>query len=154
MATMLETQAARSRDAARPTMAERGSTLVQTLLILPIFLMIVLGGYEIWRAYSVRESLRSGVYQATRYLSLNPEQEGWTWIVTNDFVIPELLNNNLVTEQIADQVVVGAVRPPLLECGLPFTVQASLPWQAVIPFIPEQDLTMQVQYQGVILCSY
>lgn len=152
MATVLEAQAARSRDASQPTMAERGSTLVQTLLILPIFLMIVLGGYEIWKAHSVRESLRSGVYQATRYLSLNADQEEWYPIARNDFVMPELLNNNLVTEEMANQVVVGAVRPPL-ECGASFVVQADLPWQAVIPFVPDQDLTMHVEYEGEVFCG-
>ena len=152
MPTLLRDQAVPAPDAPGPMTEKQGSTLVQTLVMLPLFLMIVLGGYEIWKAHSVRESLRSGVYQATRYLSLNPDEESWDAVVRNDFVVPELLNNNLVTQEIVDRVTVNAPTP-MLVCGANFTVRADLPWQAVIPFIPQQDLTMYVEYEGQVFCD-
>jgi hypothetical protein len=60
MATLLEIQRSRVREVFQLRTGEKGSSLVQSLLILPVFLMIVVGGYQVWRAVSIRESLRSG----------------------------------------------------------------------------------------------
>ncbi|MBI3943813.1 MAG: pilus assembly protein [Chloroflexi bacterium] len=49
---------------------QRGDTLIEFMLILPIVLMLVIGGFEIWRVINVKESLRSATYNAARYLSL------------------------------------------------------------------------------------
>jgi len=131
---------------------KRGSSFIQTMLILPIFLLIVLGGYEIWRVHSVKESLRSGTYQATRYLSINPNTSDWHGTARNDFIVPELLNNGLVGSEIASQVRVITYPPPL-ECGETFSVRAEVPWQAVIPFAAPQDLVIAAQYEGEVACA-
>lgn len=134
------------------TGAERGSSLVQTLLILPLFLLIVIGGYEIWRAQSTRESLRSGTYQATRYLSINPDESNWHGVVRDDFVLPELLNNTLLRPEIANQVIVSAP-PPILECGAPFRIRTELPWRTVIPLVAREDWMIRVEYEGEVVCA-
>jgi hypothetical protein len=130
---------------------ERGATLVQWMLVLPIFLMIVVGGYEIWRAQSVRESLRSGTYEATRYLSFNPNESNWIGVVRDDFVVPELINNNLVMPEMANEVIIIA-SPPALECGETFTIRTEMPWRAVIPFISQEDWMIRVQFEGEVIC--
>lgn len=134
------------------TTRERGSSFVQALLVLPVFLMIMVGGYEIWRAQSVRESMRSGTYQATRYLSINPDESNWQSVVRNDFVLPELLNNTLIRPEIARQVVVFAPAP-ILECGETFRIRSELPWRAVIPYVAREDWMMRVEYEGEVICA-
>ncbi len=131
---------------------ERGSSFVQTLLILPVLVLVVVGGYEIWKAQSIRESLRSGTYQATRYLSINPDESNWYGVVRDDFVLPELLNNSLLQPEVADQVTVSAP-PPILECGARFRIGAELPWRAVIPFVAREDWTIRVEYEGEVICA-
>ncbi|MSP13925.1 MAG: pilus assembly protein [Chloroflexi bacterium] len=49
---------------------QRGDTLIEFMLVLPIVLMLVIGGFAIWRVINVKESLRSATYNAARYLSL------------------------------------------------------------------------------------
>jgi hypothetical protein len=126
--------------------------MVQWLLVLPIFLIIVLGGYEVWKATSVRESLRSGTYQAARYLSINPDTGDWLGTIRDDFVVPELANNGLVGEEIAEDVSIFAPRPEL-ECGEPFIIRAELPWRAVIPFVARDDWVMVSQHRGQVVCA-
>jgi hypothetical protein len=133
--------------------SERGATMVQWMLILPIFLMIVLGGYEVWKAYSVRESLRSGTYQAARYLSINPDTGDWLGTVRDDFIVPELANNGLVGEEIAQQVIILAPRPEL-ECGTPFVITARLPWSVFVPFLDRDEWTIGAQHQGQVVCGF
>jgi hypothetical protein len=113
--------------------------------------MVVVGGFEIWKAHSVRESLRSGAYQATRYLSINPNTSDWLATARDDFIVPELLNNSLVRSEVANQVAVIA-RPPALQCGETFDVRAELPWRAIIPFVAPQNLMMVVEYEGEVVC--
>ncbi len=130
---------------------QRGSTLVQTLLILPIFLLIVIGGYEIWKARSVKESLRSGTYQAARYLSLNPDTADWIGTIRDDFVVPELANNGLVGEDVAREVTIIAPRPELV-CEEEFFIRAELPWQTFIPFLDQQDWVIAARHEGQVAC--
>jgi hypothetical protein len=132
--------------------SERGSSFLQALFILPIFIMIVVGGYEIWKVHSVKESLRSGTYQATRYLSINANTSDWYGAARNDFIVPELLNNGLVGSEVASQVRVIAFPPPLA-CGETFTVRAEVPWQAVIPFVALDELVIAAQYEGQVVCA-
>ena len=131
---------------------QEGSSFLQTLLLLPIFVMIVVGGYEIWKTHSVKESLRSGTYQATRYLSVNPNTSSWRLTARNDFIVPELLNNPLAGNEAATQVRVIA-RPPVLACGELFIVRSELPWQAIIPFAAPQNLAIVVEYEGEVACT-
>lgn len=128
----------------RLTEDKRGSILVQTLLLLPIFLLIVLGGHEVWKAISVKQSFHSGTYQATRYLCLNPVEESldpeeWKE-VAEDFIVPELANNGLVGEDLANRVRIYVTPPRKLDCDEPFTIRAELPWRAFIPYVPLMSL--------------
>ena len=51
---------------------KQGASLVTYVLILPIFLLLVLGAYEVWRLIAVKQSLYLGTYRAARYLAQNP----------------------------------------------------------------------------------
>lgn len=137
---------------------QEGATLVQSLLVFPVLVLVVLGGYQVWKAHSVRESLRSGTYQAARYLSINPNVGSWIGTVRDDFVVPELVNNTLLgrdvseRREVAEQVVIFAPHPDLL-CNQPFTIRAELPWRVVIPFVERDDWRLVSQYEGRIVCA-
>jgi len=44
--------------------------LIQFVLILPIFVLILYGSFELLKLASIRQSLEAGTYQAARYLSV------------------------------------------------------------------------------------
>jgi hypothetical protein len=79
----------------------RGSTTVQTLLFIAIFVVIVYMSFEIWKVVSIKQSLHAATYQAAKYIALNGLKWGispgaWSQQVW-PFLASELLNNPFVS---------------------------------------------------------
>lgn len=49
---------------------DRGDTIVQFVMVLPIFIILVFGSYEIWKLVHLKQTLEGATIQATRYLSI------------------------------------------------------------------------------------
>ena len=135
---------------------ERGAVLVQTLLILPILILAVFGGYTIWKVAFVKHSLHSGTYQATRYLCLNPVDppvpEDWKEVV-EEFVAREVGNNGLAdgASRPSATVIFFPSGPEL--CGLSFTVETEMNLQVGIPFLDlAMTLTLRDRHEGRVEC--
>jgi hypothetical protein len=132
---------------------ERGAVLAQVLLLLPILALLVFGGYTVWRVGSVKHSLHSGTYQATRYLCLNPVDppvpEIWEEVVM-EFVTREIENNGLADGVSRPQVKVTIVGSEL-ECGLQFIVDAWVSLWIDIPYL-SMPLTLQERHEGWVEC--
>lgn len=141
---------------------ERGAVLVQTLLILPILILAVFGGYTVWKVAFVKQSLHSGTYQATRYLCLNPVdrpvsgiwKEAWEEVV-EEFVKREVDNNGLADG--ASQSVSATVTffpPGAALCGLSFTVETEMDFQIGIPYpsMTLMTLTLRDRHEGQVEC--
>ena len=135
---------------------KRGAILVQAILFLPILILIVVGSFEVWKAISVKQSLHSGTYQATRYLSLNPvlslNSEDWVE-EAEKFVEPELKNNGFVSAGTAKKVSITVDTPDSLDCGKTFTIKTELSWKAVIPYLSRSDWKLVDQHEGFIVCE-
>ena len=58
---------------------ERGASTVTYALVLPLFILLVFGTFEIWRIVSIRQSMERGVYRAARYLSQHHLRYGDAW---------------------------------------------------------------------------
>lgn len=132
---------------------EWGAVLVQTLLILPILILIVFGGYTIWKVASVKHSLHSGTYQATRYLCLNPvdplDPGKWEEVV-DEIVAREVGNNGLAQGAFLLPAIV-TIHGNKLECDLSFTVETSMNLQIGIPYL-SMTLTLWDQHEGWVEC--
>ena len=134
---------------------ERGAVLVQALLILPVLILAVFGGYTVWKVASIKHSLHSGTYQATRYLCLNPVDPPvsgiWEEIVL-EFVERELGNNGLAHGVSRPQAIVTFPGPEgELGCGLRFTVDTWVSLQIDIPYL-SMPLTLQDRHEGWVEC--
>ncbi len=55
---------------------EAGAMSGFILFVLPVLLLAVLGFHALWEVVSMRQALRVGTYQAARYLSAEPVQNG------------------------------------------------------------------------------
>ncbi len=84
---------------------EHGDTIIQFVLVLPIFIILVLGSYEIWKLVHFKQTLEAATIQATRYLSiegpflLDEYPYGWqqrAWAI----VYQELENEPLLQEEL------------------------------------------------------
>ena len=133
---------------------ERGAVFAQTLLLLPILALVVFGGYNVWRVASVKHSLHSGTYQATRYLCLNPVDPPvpviWEEVV-REFVTREMDNNGLARGVSRPQAVV-TFQGNQLRCGLEFTVDTWLSLRIDIPYL-SMPLTLRDRHDGWVECG-
>jgi len=76
---------------------KKGSTTVQSLFFIAIFVVILYMAFEIWKVVSIKQSLQAATYQATKYIALN----GLYWGLSSGawaeqvwpFVAAELQNN-------------------------------------------------------------
>jgi len=90
----------------------RGSTeLIQFVLVLPVFVLILYGSFEIWKIVSVRQAMGAAAYQTARCRSIYNECRDVTSIQSPDVVIGgdnyrcewvllhELINNSFVDRE-------------------------------------------------------
>jgi len=131
----------------------KGTVVVQALLILPILILAVFGGYTIWKVASVKQSLHSGTYQATRYLCLNPVDSpvpgDWERVVV-EIVAREVRNNGLA-DGASEPVATVTLHGNRLECGLSFTVETWMNLQIGIPYL-SMSLTLHDRHEGWVEC--
>ena len=138
---------------------EWGAVLVQTLLLLPVLILIVFGGYTVWKVASVKHSLHSGTYQATRYLCLNPVDppvpEIWAEVV-EEIVAREVGNNGLARGASLRPIIVlfsDACSEGELDCGpsCTFTVEAQMDLPIDIPYL-SMSLALWDRHEGWVEC--
>lgn len=83
---------------------ERGNTIVQFVLVLPIFVILVYGSYEIWKLVHLKQTLEAATIQATRYLSMEGpylDQYPADWQARARFIVAnELTNEPLLKDEL------------------------------------------------------
>jgi hypothetical protein len=80
----------------------RGSTTIQSLLFIAIFVVILYLSFEVWKVLQIKQSLVGATYQAAKYISLN----GLYWGLSTGkwaeqvwpYVVAELQNSTYVPE--------------------------------------------------------
>jgi hypothetical protein len=139
---------------------KRGAILVQTVVILPILILVVFGGFEVWKVMSVKGALTSGTSEAARYLSFNHEGKN----EAERIIRKELSNNDLIgnTPLALNVRYYNASGGPIgdpagLSCEEEFSVEAEvrLPWDITIPGLsPISYLSITTERQaGKIWCT-
>lgn len=134
----------------------RGSVAVQAFLLLPIFVLVVFGGYEILRAMSVKQALHDGTYQAARYLALNPitNTRSGQWEEVAQALIEQELAAE-VGEQKARLVQVRVIPPRHIPpwCGDAFRVEAFFRWEFEVPFAQRFSIPLRERYEARVICG-
>jgi hypothetical protein len=156
---------------------QRGSTLIQFVLVLPLFLIMVFGSFAVWKVVSAKQSLVSGTYQVARYLSVegryldyypDPDYYPDDWEdVARIIIVRELENNSLLRPVPQPVISFGSPSPPQcpkqdaindpvphLENAL-FSVRAeiTLPWPVRIPFLDPETITLVEKRTSYIECE-
>jgi hypothetical protein len=141
---------------------KKGTILVQTVVMLPLLILVVIGGFEVWKVMSVRQSLTSGTLEAATYLSFNHGM-GDQNRAEEKIIHKELSNNDLIGDTPLDLDIryydasdSRIEDPTLLPCGVLFSVETELrlPWAVTIPGLSPMHLSITTERQvGQILCS-
>lgn len=130
-----------------------GQVAVEALLVVILFGLLIFGGIELSRGVAIRQALDSGTGAATRALSLDPAQWGFA---TN--LVQQSVNQNVmgtqppVTMQVYDTS--STPRSSAWLSGSPFgtgfIIEADVPFQADIPFLPDSAVTIRVRHWGIV----
>ena len=130
-----------------------GQVAVEALLVVILFGLLIFGGIELSRGVAIRQALDSGTGAATRALSLDPAQWGFA---TN--LVQQSVNQNVmgtqppVTMQVYDTG--NTLRSSAWLSGSPFgtgfVIEAVVPFQADIPFLPDSAVTIRVRHWGIV----
>jgi Flp pilus assembly protein TadG len=130
-----------------------GQAAVEALLAVMILGLLIFGGIELSQGVAVRQAMDSGAGAAARALSLDPAQ--WSF-ATN--LIQQSVNQNVMGASPAVTVSIYDTSNTLRSSawlsgssfGTGFIVEASVPFQANIPFLPASATTIRVRHWGIV----
>jgi hypothetical protein len=147
------------------SMDQRGATLVTYALVLPLLILLIFGGYAVWRIMVIRQTLSLGTYKAAWELSwqardLPLDEDEWLAIAA-PIVRTEVEGNHLIEPGFTLDVTVAL--PDTLACpsygqrpvdDILFTVKAnlSLPTPIRIPYFDPINLTLTEQHTSFVKC--
>lgn len=132
---------------------QQGQASVEALLVLMVLALVIFGGIELSQGIAIRQAVDSGSSAASRALSLDPSR--WTFAKT-------------LVQRTVDQNVMGGSAPVTLRVydtgntqhnaawlsgspfGTAFVVEASVPFQTDIPFLPASAITIRVRHWGIV----
>ncbi|HID87133.1 MAG TPA: hypothetical protein EYP55_07100 [Anaerolineae bacterium] len=135
------------------------------ILILPILILLIFGGFAMWRIMVIRQSLYLGTYQAARELSWRgrtlPLDEGVWQGIAYSIVRTEVEKNYLIESGSTLDVTVAL--PNTLACpaytsrpvdDVLFTVKATLtlPTPIRIPYLDPVNVTLTEQRTSFVEC--
>jgi hypothetical protein len=113
---------------ASPKHNKRGASTVTYAMVLPLFILLIFGTFEIWRVISIRQSMERGVYRAARLLSQR-RTPVWQDIARN-LALSELTENAWLMSTNASDLELITVPTlsdlVLLQSGDKFVVQVHL----------------------------
>jgi len=135
------------------------------MVLLPVFVILMFTLISLWRVTMVRRSLHTGVYEATRYLSLYPLESNNQILwedVARVIIQTELMNNPFVRANLDNPSQLESSRLDVridfpdqkIECksGILLTVAFRFPMATIDPF-PGPQFTLNEVREGEILCD-
>ena len=123
------------------------------LLVLMLLALLVFGGVELSRGVAVRQALDSGCGAAVRALSLDPGQWSFAGNLIQQSVQQDVMGAGpVVSVQVYDSA--NTPRSSAWLSGSPFgtvfILEASAPFQADIPFLPNSPMSIRVRHWGIV----
>lgn len=130
-----------------------GQVAVEALLVVMLFGLLIFSGIELSRGVAIRQALDSGTGAATRALSLDPAQWGFATDLVQQSVNQNVMGTQPpVTLQVYD--ISNSLRSSAWLSGSPFgtsfVIEAAVPFQAEIPFLPDSAVTIRVRHWGIV----
>lgn len=141
---------------------EKGTSALEIALLTPLLILIVVGGFEIWRLMMLRRALYIGAYQSARYLSNYvhaPSMPNWEreerakWFILEELKGTHLYTDQLLSDRVKVRVVFNPQRcvdiNPSFECGgHQVRVEATLRMPIRIPLLDYRS--PEILLRGVI----
>lgn len=129
----------------------KGQATLEMLLVLIVLVPLFFGGIELARAVSIRHSLDSGVFVATRAISLNPTDTAYAHTLVQD-----ALTNNIFSGGAIANINYGTITWDAASCaggkvlGCRFDITASADYTPWIPVVGGQKITITIRHHGIV----
>lgn len=127
---------------------QSGAVAVEFALVLPIFLVLVLGIFEMGRAFNIQISLSEAAREAARYAAIHQSDAGYSVAAAQAAGVAAAPSVNLAPGDIA---VASSGSTP---CNVTVTITYSTSWMtgfpALVPGIPSQ---LNTSGKGVMRCG-
>ena len=130
---------------------EKGAAAVEFALIVPIFLVLVLGIFEFGRGFNIQVSLSEAAREAARYAAIHYADEGYTDEDAQNAGIDAAPSVDLELEDVALTYDAGACSPGenvLVTVTFDTTYMTGLP--GLVPGIPTD---LSISARGVMRCG-
>lgn len=128
--------------------SEAGAVAVEFALILPIFLVLVLGICEFGRGFNIQVSLTEAAREAARYASIHQTDPGYSVTAAQDAGVAAAPSVGLSESNISVQSVGSD------PCNVVVTVAYSTPWMTGFPgLVPGMPSQLSLQGKGVMRCG-
>lgn len=143
----------------------RGGTAVQGMAMMPLIIVSTFVLFKMWEVVQVRESLHTGTYEATRYLSLYPPSDAdpYFW----DQIAGRMIEHELRSNPWVDpRVFIGDASNPVgltvttkfdgsdYDCRMKFEIAVELKHRLPnIAPLPGVTFTLNELRKGEILCK-
>lgn len=127
---------------------EHGAVAVEFALILPIFLMLVLGIFEFGRAFNIQVSLSEAAREAARYAAIHQSEATYSVGAAQAAGVAAAPSVDLAP---GDITVATTGSTP---CNVQVTVSYSTPWMTGLPgLVPGMPADLDVSGKGVMRCG-
>jgi hypothetical protein len=90
---------------------EHGDAIAEFVLILPLFVILLVGSYQVWKLVHLKQTLEGATIEATRYLSVEGPYiqrewpQGWQWRA-EQIVRQELTNEPIFQDDLPSMTLV------------------------------------------------
>ncbi|UXM90535.1 TadE/TadG family type IV pilus assembly protein [Paenarthrobacter sp. JL.01a] len=132
----------------KKTKDQAGAVAVEFALVLPIFLVLVLGIFEFGRAFNIQISLSEAAREAARYAAIHQAEAGYSVSAAQAAGVAAAPSVSLKP---GDITVVSSGSTP---CNVTVTVSYSTTWMTgfpgLVPGIPSQ---LKTSGKGVMRCG-
>lgn len=128
-----------------PKNSEKGSLSVEMVLLVPVFVLLVIGGLEMARGATIRMSVSAGAWRAARYLSIyDPWAEAEALHIVQETAMRNVLGGDpsRVTVMVTDDGGRGF--------GDVITVRAEYDFCPLIPFMTSGCATLEGEHSLVV----
>ncbi|MGR0158900.1 TadE/TadG family type IV pilus assembly protein [Paenarthrobacter nitroguajacolicus] len=127
---------------------ERGAVAVEFALVLPIFLLLVLGIFEFGRAFNIQISLSEAAREAARYAAIHQSESGYS---VGDAQASGVAAAPSVDLDPGDITITSSGTSP---CNVEVTISYSTPWMTGFPgLVPGMPAELDVSGTGVMRCG-
>lgn len=148
----------------------RGASIISNLLVLPLFILVVFGSFQIWRLISIKHTLHLGTAQTVRCISMYDARNA-TLASCEGLLRERLRQNGLIDASTVrweteyyrwalelddpEWLPIGdPTTDDIPECGDPFRMKTTLhlPRSIVVPYLPEREMVLHDWKTNFVEC--